>query len=89
MFEKTKLGVTKALSIPEETILGIPYITLTGSNQMLIENYKGIVEYDSGIIRLLTNIGIVKIIGKELYLKHLTHENIIVNGEIFSIEFLK
>ena len=48
MFEKAKLGVTKAFDIPEETILGIPYLTLTGNSSVLIENYKGttyIVEY--------------------------------------------
>ena len=44
---------------------------------MLIENYKGILEYQDFYIRISTHIGILNINGYDLYLEEMTTERFI------------
>ena len=54
---------------------------------MLIENYKGILEYQDFYIRISTHIGILNINGYDLYLEEMTTDDLLVTGKIESIDF--
>ena len=56
---------------------------------MLIENYKGILEYDEIFIRISTHIGIIDISGLNLSLNQMTEDDILISGKIENIEFEK
>jgi len=77
------------LEIPKEIISKEPKLTIVGFNQMLIENYKGILEYEDFIIRISTEIGIIYINGLELNLNQITGDDIMVTGKIEGIELEK
>lgn len=91
--EKKKPGlkekVTEILELPKEIVLNMPKLTMLGNGDLIVENYKGIVEYDEGIIRLNTTSGIIKVTGTDIYIKEITLENIMIFGEIQSLEFIK
>ena len=53
---------------------------------MIIENYKGILEYEDYYVRVNTYIGIVNIHGFNLRLEKMTEDNIKIIGKIESIE---
>ena len=53
---------------------------------MIIENYKGILDYEEFYIRINTFIGIININGFKLQLNRLTDEAVSVTGKIESIE---
>jgi sporulation protein YqfC len=53
---------------------------------MIIENYKGILDYEDFYIRIKTFIGIININGFNLRLNQLTDEAISVTGKIESVE---
>lgn len=74
------------LEIPKEVYSNSPNFTVTSFNEMIIENYKGILEYETNYIRINTYIGIISIRGIDLKLKKMTDENIIIIGQIISIE---
>lgn len=76
------------LELPKELILDLPKLTIVGNKDMMIENYKGVMEYGSARIRINTGIGIIKITGAGLMIKEITSEDIIVSGEIHGLEFL-
>lgn len=82
--KKQKLGF---LEMPREVMTSDSKITILGFNQMLIENYKGILEYQDFFIRINTYIGIININGYNLILKEMTTDDIVVNGKIDSIDF--
>ena len=46
--------VSKFLEIPREVISNIPKITITGFNEIMIENFKGIIEYEDYFARIST-----------------------------------
>lgn len=74
------------LEIPKEIISNEPKVTIVGFKQMLIENYKGILEYEDILIRIKTSMGILNITGFGLNLNQMTGDDILVNGKIESIE---
>ena len=46
--------LNKILEIPEEVYSDVPKISLIGFDEMIIENYKGILEYEEFFIRIST-----------------------------------
>lgn len=81
--------MAEMLELPKEVILDLPKITMIGSRNAIIENYKGLIEYEDDKIRLNTNAGMVRITGKHLTVKAITSEDILLEGEINSLEFIK
>jgi sporulation protein YqfC len=86
---KLKEKVTEILELPKEVVLNIPKLSMTGNGNLIIENYKGIIEYDDNRVRVNTGSGIIKITGESLIIKEITSEDIMVDGDISSLEFLK
>ena len=78
--------IDKILELPEEVYLDIPRITITGFDEIIIENFKGILEYEEFFVRIRTNIGIVNINGYNLNLENMTNDDIKVKGKIESLE---
>lgn len=84
-----KERVTEMLELPKEIVLNMPKLTMLGTGDLIIENYKGIVEYDEGLIRVNTTSGIIKVSGTRIFIKEITLENILIYGDISSLEFVK
>ena len=79
--------VSKFLEIPREVISNVPKITITGFDEILIENFKGILEYEEFYVRINTYIGIISINGYQLNLENMTEDDIKVTGKIESFDF--
>ncbi len=82
-----KSNFSEILELPKDIMLDLPKISLIGNLQLYIENHKGIIEYGSLRIRVNTNAGILRIIGKNMVIKTIVTEEIIIVGEIESVEF--
>ena len=81
--------IDKMLELPQEVCTDIPKITMTGFDEMIIENFKGILEYEEFFVRINTYIGIISINGFKLNLENMTNDDIKVTGQIESIELEK
>lgn len=77
------------LELPKEISSMEPKLTIIGFNELLIENYKTILEYQEFYIRISTHIGIININGFNLNLNELRTDDILVKGKIESIDFEK
>ena len=75
------------LEIPVELSTNIPKVTILGFERMLIENYKGILEYQDYFVRINTHIGILNINGFNLNLEEMTSDDLLITGKIESIDF--
>ena len=87
MGKKNRLN--RMLEIPREIDNKESKITIISFDEILIENYKGILEYQDFFIRISTYLGIVNINGFELSLKEMTTDDIQVTGKIESLDFEK
>ena len=78
--------IDRLLEMPQEVYTDTPKITIPGFNEMIIENFKGILEYEDYYIRINTSLGIVNINGYELKLENMTNDDIKVKGKVESID---
>lgn len=75
------------LEIPKEVSSNQPKLTIVGFQELLIENYKNILEYEEFFVRINTFVGVVNINGMGLSLEEMTEDDILVKGKIDSIDF--
>ena len=75
------------LELPREVASSDVKLTLNGFEEILIENYKNILEYQDILIKINTFEGAITIYGFNLKLDQMTDEDIKVIGKIDSIEF--
>ncbi|MCF6466527.1 sporulation protein YqfC [Clostridium sp. Cult2] len=84
--DNIKYNISEALELPKDVVLDLPKITIIGNIQLNISNHKGIIEYTQETLRINSSIGIVKVSGKDMELKTILSEEIIVKGNIEKIE---
>ena len=78
--------IDKLLEIPDEVVSDVPKLTIVSFNEVLIENYKSILEYQDYYIRINTSIGVVNINGYDLELSEMTTDDLMVRGKIESVD---
>ena len=86
MKKKSYHRIEKILELPKEVCTDIPKRIITGFDEMIIENFKGILEYEEFFVRINTHIGIININGFNLNLENMTDDDIKVTGKIESID---
>ena len=79
--------INEILEIPKEIVSKQPKITVTGFNELLIENFKAILEYENFFVRISTHIGNININGFNLILSQMTEDDILVSGIIENLDF--
>ena len=86
-----KSRINRFLEIPEEVYSNTPKIIITGFEEMVVENFKGILEYEDFFVRINTYLGIININGFDLKLENKSDDDIKVTGKIesFDIERLE
>ena len=80
------MKITNKLShlfdIPEDIANDLPKITLIGNEKIIIESYKGLVEFNEKIIKVRTTSNIVEINGNKLFIQEIENDCIVVKGQI-------
>ena len=84
-----KLGrkVEQLLELPREVVSEVPKITVIAFDEIIIENFRGILEYEEFFVRISTYIGIVNINGFNLKLNQMNEDDISVKRKIESLSF--
>lgn len=77
----------KEILIPSIMDLKSSQIEILGNNEAIIEGCKGILEYEEDIIKLNLGKMSVKFFGRNLTVKCMNNDNVILNGFITNIEF--
>ena len=86
---RRKNRFNQILEMPRELDNKEPKITILSFDEILIENYKGILEYEEFFIKVDTEIGTINVNGFKLTLEQITSDDIGIKGTIKSIELEK
>ena len=86
---KRKTRFQDILEMPKEVYTNVPKLTVVGFEEMIIENYKSILEYEEYFVRINTHMGILNINGFNLNLEKMTNDDIKITGTIESIDLEK
>ena len=80
-----KSKIAEKLNIPQDISDGLPIVTVTGKNEIYVENYKGIIEYGKCCIKIQTKVCHVTFTGKNLEIVYYTNVDMKITGDIESI----
>lgn len=86
---KKKKRFEEMLEMPKEIYTNMPKLTIVGFEEMIIENYKSILEYEEYYVRINTHMGVLNINGFNLNLEKMTNDDIKITGKIESIDIEK
>ncbi len=79
--------IAEITEIPKDYIMNLPRITILGTKEVYVDNYKGLLEYSHELIRLATTNKIIIIKGTGLIITRIVEDAVFVGGNIISVEF--
>ena len=83
----TLLGsAAKRLDLPEDALHQVPRVTVTGGGEVCVENHRGLLGYTRQQVEVAGGRMHVRILGRELELRHTTPETLVIRGEIDAVE---
>lgn len=79
--------LSNRLHLPADILAGAPIITATGRNELCLENYKGIIEFNGNLIKVQTKLCRICIEGKHLNILYFTEDEMRITGYIQAIYY--
>ena len=86
--DKMASKVAKVIGVPEDAFTAQPQIELSGNREAVVEGCQGILEYDECVIRLNLGKMMLRFCGRNLQLRCMAAQSVVVEGYIMSMEFL-
>ncbi|MCH5341198.1 MAG: YabP/YqfC family sporulation protein [Acetatifactor sp.] len=83
-----KESLVESLKLPKDILMGALKVTLTGSREAWIENYRGILEYTENQILLQGKTCQVCFEGTRLSIDYYTNEDMKISGCIACVRYL-
>lgn len=88
MEKSAKEMIVDSLKLPKDMAMGASIVTVTGNSQVLVENYRGILEYTQDCILLQGKACRIAICGCRLCIAYYTNEDMKIEGMISEIRYL-
>ncbi len=73
------------LEMPKDLLSNCSKITSYNDNQVIVENYKGILEYTNEKIRIKTPGRILCLNGEKLFINAITENDILIEGKFHNV----
>lgn len=73
---------------PGASMLQGVLIELNGNRELAVDGCRGILDYDMGLIRINCGKMVLKVTGRNLIIRCMSQDSMIVNGFILSVEFI-
>lgn len=80
-------SISNHLNLPVDMLTGAPIVTAIGRNEISLENYKGIIEYNTNLIKVQTKVCKICIEGKKLNILYYTEDEMRIYGYIQAIYY--
>ena len=87
--EKHIIAALNAAELTDAPVPGLPLIELAGDRRILIEHHCGVSEYGTQRVCVKVKFGQVCISGRELCLAKMSKSQLIISGEIQSVELYR
>lgn len=82
-----KEHLVESLQLPKDLVFQESVITLLGEREILLENYRRILEYNREHLLILTSRCKIRIQGKNLEVLYYTNDEMKVSGQILDIMY--
>lgn len=87
--KKTKIReqVIEKLELPRDLLAGDAIVTITGRSSLMIENYRGILDFEDSFIKIQAKNCQILIEGSHLSIDYYTNEEMKISGFIQQIQY--
>lgn len=85
--KRSRQVIGKALELPEDVVLNKPKITVTGEEEVIVENHKGIVLFQETMFKVNSDAGLITIYGNNFEILFMGGSTIIIAGRFKSIVY--
>lgn len=79
--------ISNRLKLPPDILVGAPLVSVIGRNQLCIENYKGIIEYQETFLKIQAKSCKICIEGKKLNIDYFIEDEMRISGMIQHIYY--
>ena len=81
-------SIIETCELPKDVLLGASILSLTGNDELVIENFKNMIEYQEENLLIQCKKYKIRIEGKKLHIELFTKEEMKIKGKIESIKFI-
>ncbi|WP_300383014.1 sporulation protein YqfC [Clostridium sp.] len=85
--DKGRAVIAEKLDIPKDIIMSLPKITITGDEEITIENHKGIILFERNLIKINTKIKALNIQGENFEILYIGDSTITISGKFKAIAY--
>ena len=85
--DRKKEMIVESLKLPKDSMLGASIVTVTGSTDAFVENYRGILEYSENAIVLQGKTCQISITGRKMSIDYYTNEDMKISGVIECVRY--
>lgn len=82
---KVKENISEKLELPRDIVLNLPKITITGDNEIIIENHKGVVLFEEKQVKVNSGVGMISISGSNFEILFMGGSTLTLSGTFRSI----
>mgnify|MGYP001328284908 CR=1 FL=1 len=86
---KLRKWTSGILDLPQDVVYDLPRITMIGNMQLYIENHRGVLHFSSEQLRLAVTNGELEVTGRQLVIRAILTEEVMVEGIISGIHYRK
>lgn len=86
-FQKGKEKILNKLEFPRDISLDLPKIIVIGNREITIENHKGIIFFESDMVKINSRIGAILIKGEEFEILFIAENSITITGIFKGISY--
>lgn len=86
-FIRTKEVLAEKLDLPRDVVLNLPKITVIGSNEITVENHKGVVLFEEKKMKINSNVGLLTIYGQNFEILFMGGSTLTVSGNFKSMVY--
>ena len=86
-FQKGKEKILSKLDFPRDISLDLPKIIVIGNREIIIENHKGIIFFETNMVKINSRIGPIMIKGEKFEILFIAETSITISGNFQGISY--
>lgn len=79
--------INDTLELPRAALPGAAQIELSDNREAIVDGCRGILQYESDVIRISTGRLVLRFTGQDLMIRTMQQEQLLICGTILSIDF--
>lgn len=82
---KLRDWTARILDLPQDVVQGLPRVTMIGDIQLTVQNHRGVLHFEPSSLRLAMEKGELEVTGRELVIRNIGTDEVLVEGQITGV----